>query len=447
MAAADTNKAALENRGLPMRDEETQYRDVTLSLLREFVSGDDLHGIGIRLWDGTTFPDPSPKKATIVLNHPGSLRALITHRSQVDLGEAYLYDDVDIEGDVEAIFGLEELVAGRAAGAWEKLRAAGHLLALPAAPRHPSSRRGRASLRGTVHSIERDKEAIAYHYDVSNDFYALWLDRHMVYSCAYFRTPEDTLDQAQERKLEYVCRKLRLQPGQRLLDIGCGWGGLALYAATRFGVDVTGITLSQPQVDLASQRIREAGLEDRCRVLMRDYREMSREGPFDAMVSVGMFEHVGANRLSTYFREAFDLLGPGGVFLNHGIANRIHGRRDGRPSFADAYVFPDGELTAIPTVLREAETAGFEIRDVESLREHYHLTLQRWVRRLEARHEDALKYVDEPTYRVWRLYMSGAAHGFDSGQLNVYQSLLARPAASGRSRLPLTREDWYARAS
>lgn len=430
-----------------MQKEETRYRDLTLSLLNEFVAGDDLHGVGIRLWDGTCFPDDSPHRATIVLEHPGSLRSLITHGSEVELGEAYLYDDVDIEGDVEAVFNLDGLLTGRTAGAWQKLRAAAELLALPSPPKHPAPRRGPARLKGQVHSIQRDKEAIAYHYDVSNDFYALWLDRAMIYSCAYFRTPDDTLDRAQEQKLEYICRKLRLEPGQRLLDIGCGWGGLALFAARRGGVDVTGITLSQPQVDLATQRIREAGLEDRCRVLMRDYREMAGQGPFDALVSVGMFEHVGANRLPAYFQEALDLLRPGGVFLNHGIAGRTGERSDGQPSFADAYVFPDGELTAVSTTLREAEAAGFEIRDVESLREHYHLTLRRWVRRLEARHDDALKYVDEPTYRVWRLYMSGAAHGFDTGRLNVYQSLLARPADSGRSRLPLTREDWYAQAS
>jgi cyclopropane-fatty-acyl-phospholipid synthase len=290
--------------------------------------------------------------------------------------------------------------------------------------------------------MERDRQAVTYHYDVSNDFYTLWLDRHMVYSCAYFASADEELDTAQARKLDYLCCKLRLHPGARLLDIGCGWGGLVIHAARRYGVEALGITLSQPQADLASERIREAGLAGHCRVEVRDYRQLDQADGFDKLVSVGMFEHVGEALLPTYFRQAWRLLRPGGVFLNHGIARQATDPAVTSPTFTNRYVFPDGELAPIHVTLRHAEEAGFEVRDVESLREHYALTLRHWVRRLEAAHEQALLFVDEPTYRVWRLFMSGSAHGFQVGRLNLYQTLLVKPDR-GQSSLPLTRSDWY----
>jgi cyclopropane-fatty-acyl-phospholipid synthase len=219
---------------------------------------------------------------------------------------------------------------------------------------------------------------------------------------------------------------------------------LILYAAQHYGVDATGITLSQPQAELASRRIRAAGLEDRCRVELRDYREVEETQPFDVLVSVGMFEHVGQKRLPLYFEKAYRLLRPQGVFLNHGIAQRASEKPSGPDSFSDAYVFPDGELVPINITLHAAEQAGLEVRDVESLREHYAITLRHWVQRLESRHAEALKYVDEPTYRVWRLFMSGSAYGFTHGRLNLYQTLLVRPGEQGQSGLPLTRADWYA---
>ena len=363
--------------------------------------------------------------------------------TEVGLGEAYLYDDIDIEGSVEAVFELAgtltEVVTDRSA----QLRLARDLLRLPAPSGTRADRRGAARLRGRQHSLERDRQAISYHYDVSNDFYALWLDQQMVYSCAYFRTLDDSLDTAQTQKLDYICRKLRLQPGQRLLDIGCGWGGLVIYAVQHYGVDATGITLSRPQAELANARIAAAGLGDRCRVLVQDYREVSGTGSYDALVSVGMFEHVGQALLEKYFHQAFQLLRPGGVFLNHGIASTMSAPLIKGPTFSEKYVFPDGEVVAINVTLRAAEKAGLEVRDVESLREHYMLTLRQWVRRLEANHVKALEYVSEPTYRVWRLFMSGSAYGFDRGQSNVYQALLVKPGPDGRSGLELTREDWY----
>ena len=338
---------------------------------------------------------------------------------------------------------MADVIAQATAGWTKKLRAARDLLRLPAGPAHPSARRGPAKLTGQRHSVERDRQAVTYHYDVSNDFYALWLDRRMVYSCAYFQAADDDLDTAQERKLDYLCRKLRLQPGQRLLDIGCGWGGLAMHAAERYGVDATGITLSRPQADLANDRIAAAGLADRCRVLVQDYRQVDAGQPYDALVSVGMFEHVGAKTLPVYFAQAHRLLRPGGVFLNHGIASRATDAPLPIPNFNDTYVFPDGELTPINVTLHAAEESGFEVRDVESLREHYALTLRHWVQRLEAHRGEALRRVGEVTYRVWRLFMSGSAHGFTHGRLNVYQALLVKPGAGGVSGLPLTRADWY----
>lgn len=417
---------------------------LTMRFLDDLIREDATGQVGVRLWNGMTWPHTVPRAATLVLNHPGALRAMFLPGDEVSLAEAYVYDDFDIEGEIEAVFPLADALDMTKIGWLRKLRLARDLLSLPKDEKRRPGQRGPAKLSGERHSAERDRQAVTFHYNVSNDFYALWLDRHMVYSCAYFSDPAEELDTGQERKLDYVCRKLRLQPGQRILDVGCGWGGLVIHAAQHYGVDATGITLSQPQADLANERIAAAGLADRCRVWVRDYRDIDETDSYDALVSVGMFEHVGAALLPTYFELAWQLLRPGGVFLNHGIANTVkEDPRSGR-SFSDTYVFPDGELVPINVTLRAAEEAGFEVRDVESLREHYALTLRHWVRRLESRHERALQFVGEPTYRVWRLFMSGSAHGFSLGRLNVYQTLLVKQSESGQSGLPLTRADWYA---
>ena len=421
-----------------------KYRGLTLRLLDRLFRRDVAESVGVRLWDGTLWRDAGDRPVTVVLKHTGALRAMFLPGNEVGLGEAYLHDDFDIEGEIEAVFPLAEELSQNPVGVIERMRLARDLLRLPTRRERRTLARGLARLRGHQHSVERDRQAVTYHYDVSNDFYALWLDRHMVYSCAYFTKPDEDLDTAQALKLDYLCRKLRLQPGQKLLDVGCGWGGLVIHAAQRYGVDATGITLSRPQADLANERIAAAGLTDHCRVLVRDYREMERRESYQALVSVGMFEHVGAALLPTYFTWAWELLEPGGAFLNHGIANTTADPPRRGPTFSDIYVFPDGELVPISTTLRVAEEAGFEVRDVESLREHYALTLRHWVRRLEAHHDAALKSVDEPTYRVWRLFMSGSAHGFTVGRLNVYQALLVKPGEHGHSGLPLTRADWYA---
>jgi cyclopropane-fatty-acyl-phospholipid synthase len=275
----------------------------------------------------------------------------------------------------------------------------------------------------------------------------------MVYSCAYFKTGTETLDEAQEAKLEFICRKLRLRPGETLLDIGCGWGGLVMHAAEHYGVNALGITLSEPQAELARKRIAEAGLGDRCRVEVLDYRDVPPKEKFDKIVSVGMFEHVGRKNLPLYFEQTLRHLAPGGLFLNHGIvdlaarpagaASRLAAKMWRSGSFIEKYVFPDGELVAPGDVIRFAEDAGFETRDVESLREHYALTLRHWVRRLESRHDEAVRMVGEATYRVWRLYMAGCAHGFARGSLGIVQTLFSKPREDGATVLPPTRADLY----
>jgi cyclopropane-fatty-acyl-phospholipid synthase len=268
--------------------------ELAVSLLHEIFKREVLQNVGVRLWDSTQWPDDDPRPTTLVLKHPGALRSMLLPGTEVGLGEAYLYDDFDVEGKLESVFGLADDLAQDVNGVLQRLRTARSLLQLPDRPGRKKIKRGPARLKGRLHSIERDRQAVTYHYDVSNALYALWLDRRMVYSCAHFQTTNDDLDAAQEHKLDYICRKLCLRPGQRLLDIGCGWGGLVIYAAQHYGVEATGITLSQPQADLANARIAEAGLSDHCRVWVRDYREVDEPGGYDALVSVGMFEHVGA---------------------------------------------------------------------------------------------------------------------------------------------------------
>jgi len=425
---------------LPRKTADTSA-ETSMSLLHDLLGSYHPRNFAVRLWDGTTWEaEPGqPARFTLVLQHPGALRMMFLPPNELTLGEAYIYNDFDIEGDIHAIYPLADHFIQGPWGKMEQMRYGKRLLSLPKSS-HTASLA--ANLRGTRHSKDRDRQAIIYHYNRSNDFYALWLDSRMVYSCAYFAAPGDDLDAAQERKLDYLCRKLRLRPEERLLDIGCGWGGLVIYAAQHYGVEAYGITLSQPQAELAQQRIQEAGLTGRCRVEVRDYREVNEANAFDKIVSVGMFEHVGEALLPTYFQQAWHLLRPGGVFLNHGIASNATLPVQGGPGFTSTYVFPDGELVPISTTLRAAEKSGFEVRDVESLREHYALTLRHWVNRLEEHAEEARRLTDDVTYRIWRLYMSGAEYGFQMNQSNIYQTLLAKPD-QGNSGLPLTRTDWY----
>jgi cyclopropane-fatty-acyl-phospholipid synthase len=452
----------------------------------------DVHprDFAIRFWDGVTWePEAGCScRFTLVLETPDALSRMMMAPTDLALGEAYVFRDIDIEGDVESALDLadEILARGKSIGVLEgfrlwlemrrlkkahQARASGHHEGDfdPAGPKTrlsvdrfrrvdqvalgSSAARAGAPGSGRRHTPAHDRSAIAYHYDVSNEFYELWLDQRMVYSCAYFAAPEEDIDTAQERKLDYVCRKLRLRPGERLLDLGCGWGGLVIHAAQHFGVDAFGITLSKEQADWAGRRIHELGLSGRCRVEHRDYRSVAAEAEsplgasngralYDKIACVGMFEHVGEANLLGCLRRTFDLLEPGGVFLFHGITRGYHFPLP-EPSFVTRYVFPNGELVPISTVLRAAEQAGYEVRDVESLREHYTLTLRRWVERLEANRDEAIRLTNHETFRVWKIYMAGSAHRFQVGRLNLHQALFSKPNSRGHSGLPLQRADWY----
>jgi cyclopropane-fatty-acyl-phospholipid synthase len=430
-------------------------KPVTLALLEDLFGPSSERPFALRLWDGTVDgPGVGHEPSfTLVLNRPGALRRMLLPPTDLALGEAYLRDDFDVEGDLEKATELADVLAASVRSPAQLARLARWLRKLPAddVPEKPGDGTP-GHLRGRLHSRKRDAAAVRSHYDVGNEFYALWLDGRMVYSCAYFETGEEDIDTAQEAKLDLICRKLRLEPGESLLDIGCGWGSLVLHAAERHGVRATGITLSERQATFARARIAEAGLADRCRIEVRDYRDLPRGAVFDKVVSVGMFEHVGRARLPTYFSQAYRLTRPGGLFLNHGIVTlsshpaplrMLERPLSRRTSFIQRYVFPDGELVAPADVLRFAEAAGFETRDVESLREHYALTLRRWVGRLEEHYDVATRIASEMTYRVWRLYMSGSARAFATGRIGVIQTLFSKNDGAGLSRLPLTRKDLF----
>jgi cyclopropane-fatty-acyl-phospholipid synthase len=422
----------------------------------------------IRLWDGS---DISPASSSacpfcLVLKHPGALRKMFSPPLEKALGEAFMNSDFDIEGDILSAMSLADIISSQIFSPGKIASLTKAFMALPKAAPQVVSNRGPAQLSGTTHSRSRDESAIQYHYDVSNEFYALWLGKRMQYSCAYFKTGSEDIDTAQEQKLEHICRKLHLKPGDRLLDIGCGWGGLAIYAAQTYNVKVVGISLSKNQIKYAVEQVEKAGLSDRVSIRLQDYRDVHDE-PFDKIVSIGMFEHVGLANLPEYFAQSYRLLKPGGLFLNHGIGlnprlkyvagngpvashpirptiwqNLLEEKILGTQSFSQSYFFPDGELVAVNEANLIATQAGFEIRDLENLREHYALTLRQWVRRMEDNTTEAEQATSKTTLRTWRLYMASSAYNFSSGKINVNQSLFSKPD-DGSSHLPLTRADLY----
>lgn len=415
----------------------------------------DERSFAVQFWDGHTEPDNiAASDFTLKLNHPGTLRRMLRPPFELSICQSYIAGDFDILGDVERATALGGNLRGGLASPFRLAKLTRTLFALPTndtpAPHPPV----RASDQGAIHSPERDAAAIRSHYDVGNDFYQLWLDKQMVYSCGYFAHPDDSLDDAQEAKLDHICRKLRLTPGETLLDVGCGWGGLIMHAAERFGVNALGITLSYEQAALARERIEARGLSAQCTVEVRDYRHLPPNQEFDKISSVGMVEHVGVARLPVYFERLYAYLRPGGLLLNHGIVHapnhnkptlrdRLFERIWGDNAFINRYVFPDGELPELSQVVATAEAAGFETRDAEALREHYAITLRHWVRRLERARVEAVQSVGEEVYRIWRLYMAASAYGFSSGRLSIDQLILAKPTAAGVVDIPRTRADIY----
>ncbi|HET8542299.1 MAG TPA: cyclopropane-fatty-acyl-phospholipid synthase family protein [Anaeromyxobacter sp.] len=408
-------------------------------------------GFAVRLWDGTDLPAPRDAgvRGRVVLRDRRALEAFFPPAAEHRLAEAVLEGHVELEGDA---IGLIE-----AAARWEgpRLRLSLAAPALAVVARRTLRRRGPAALearlRGARHSEDRDRDAVRHHYDVSDDFYRLFLDEGLVYSCAYFPDGDETLEAAQREKLDLVCRKLALGRGERFLDVGCGWGALVEHAARFYGARATGITVSANQLVAARARLaRAAGGDGSASIEASDYRVLRPAARYDKVASVGMMEHVGRARLPAYFRAVHRLLRPGGLFLNHAIADASGGaatlswahQRGG--GFIWRYVFPDGELVPIGEVVTAAERTGFEVRDLESLREHYAETLAHWLARLEARWEDAVAIAGERRARLYRLYLAASAVGFRLGRTNVYQLLLARRTASGRAEgVPRSRAEWY----
>jgi cyclopropane-fatty-acyl-phospholipid synthase len=399
--------------------------------------------VRITLWDGSQLgADDGP--GTIHLRSPDALRRMLWAPGELGLARAYVAGDLDVSGDLRAMLAVLR-PAGRGLSVADGLKATPKALAAArrigalGPPLPPPAIE--ATPKGRRHSIRRDRQAVSHHYDVGNDFYALVLGPSLTYSCAYYAEPDLDLTAAQAAKSELICRKLGLheRPGQRLLDVGCGWGSLAIHAAVRHDARVVGVTISEQQATLARRRAEAEGVADRVEIRLQDYRELKGER-FDAVSSVGMFEHVGAARTAEYFSVIRSVLGPEGRFLNHAISSVGSSQLSPR-SFVGRYVFPDGELLDVGEVVLAMEQAGFEVRDVEGLREHYARTLRAWVANLEAGWERAVELVGEPRARVWRLYMTASILGFEDGGNGLHQVLGVVADPSGRSGMPPTRND------
>lgn len=378
----------------------------------------------VRLWDGSVLQPLPSVRIRLMLRSPRALEAL-ADPSMGTLARCYVEEQMDLEG------GLREAV-----GLGEALSDAGEIM----------RGRGGRIRKWMRHSRLFDRKAIRHHYDIDDEFFGLWLDSKRVYSCGYFRHADDTLEHAQEQKLDHICRKLALAPGERFLDIGCGWGALLIWAAKNYKVRATGITLSENQYTYASKRIEQERLGDLCTIRLLDYRDVPEAEPFDKIASVGMVEHVGRKNLALYFKKIRCLLQPGGILMNHGITLNHLGQDElgsGIGEFIDDYVFPGGELFHVSDMVAAMAESGLEVHDCESLRMHYAKTLWQWVDRLDANRQKAVARVGEKAYRVWRVYMAGSAHAFERGWMSIFQVLAGRPDSAGQLGIPVTRDYVY----
>ncbi|MFE0683099.1 class I SAM-dependent methyltransferase [Streptomyces sp. NPDC058961] len=422
-----------------------------LTALAEALLGEALP-VRIRAWDGS---EAGPHGAPVlVVRHRRALRRLLWKPGELGLARAWVAGEIDVEGDLYGALGrlagliwerggepkdsVHPVLDPRLRAAAKELVRLGGALPPPAPPAEEMRRR-----TGRLHTRRRDKEAISHHYDVGNDFYELVLGPSMVYSCAYWESPDATLEDAQRDKLDLVCRKLGLQEGDRLLDVGCGWGSMAIHAAREYGARVVGITLSREQAAYARKRIAEEGLTDRIEIRVQDYRDI-KDGPFDAISSIGMAEHVGSVRYAEYADILHGLLKDGGRLLNHQIARRPERDESAYEidEFIDKYVFPDGELAPLGHTLAALEEAGFEARDVEPIREHYALTLRQWVANLEADWRRAVGLTSPGRARIWRLYMAASALSFERNRIGVNQILAVKTPEGGASGMPLRARSW-----
>lgn len=402
----------------------------------------------VRLWNDTVLQIGEGLPVfTLAIKHNRVLYHLVWFRDPIRLAEAYFNGDVEVSGDFNAAVGLRYYLEKLSLPVQEKLQLAFQSIKL--GTQKQKSFKNNSFSKRIMHFYrhntfrQNDVESIAFHYDVSNDFYKLWLDECMVYSCAYFEDKAQGLDLAQRNKLDHICRKLRLQAGDEFLDIGCGWGALVCWAAKYYGVKAHGITLSRNQYEYALAEVKRQGLEGKVTVELRNYRDLARVGTYDKVSSIGMFEHVGLKNLAGYFSIVHQVLKPDGLFLNHGITSDEPEWADSvSTKFINRHVFPDGELDTISNIQRRMEDAGFEIFDVEGLRPHYAYTLRHWVNRLEENQQEAARLVGERTYRIWRLYMTGCAIQFEQGATGIYQ-ILAERKHLGMPNLPLTRRDLY----
>ncbi len=381
--------------------------------------------VRVVFWDGEAVDGGVDVKVQLTVK---SLRAalLLLRPTLGKIAKAYVEGALDIVGDVQDILRCGEDLVARDSSTYQ---------------------RRLSLLKWWKHTRPADRRSIQHHYDVGNDFYSLWLDQNRVYSCGYFAKDGDSLDVAQEKKLDHICRKLNLEAGEKFLDIGCGWGGLVIWAAKNYGVHATGITLSEEQLAFSRNRIKQLGLQGKIEVRLMDYRDLPSDTQYDKIASVGMFEHVGRLNLPQYFSKIYSLLKPGGVVMNHGITTNSlddHALGSDIGRFVDEYVFPGGELVHLSTVVGEMASQGIEVWDAESLRPHYAKTLWEWVKRLEGASDQARELVGEKRFRIWKIYMAGSAHAFDRGWISIFQILGVKPFESGAITYPMTREHVYA---